>query len=237
MRSDFGLFGGDEGEADTTGGRTPAPCASPRAPCRDGRVERLSTTIGWPSRRRRRARAVARGPELQKRRATMSASRVAPSYGVPVVVFLVVVVVRCHPRRCSGSRGGRSGAAVEVRRYIIVSNGLVSVAWGEDRGHQTNIFLFLEVGPDPKKEKLYRNPVFECSWFWSVMFSTFLRILRSPGRTRHKTRVYFRNRILKSGTIRARARGHGSVLARTCIIFFLPEFTKGSYGHSSDAPY
>ena len=72
---------------------------------------------------------------------------------------------------------------MEVSRYIIVSNGLVSGccrAWGEDRGHQTNIFLFLEVGPDPKKEKLNRNPVFECSCFWSVMFSKFLRILRSP---------------------------------------------------------
>ena len=93
-------------------------------------------------------------------------------------------------------------------------------AWGEDRGHQTNISLFLEVGPDPKKEKLNRNPVFGCSCFWSVMFSTFLRILRSPGGTRHKTRVYFRNRILKP-----------LAKARTCIIFFLPEFTKGRYAH------
>ena len=49
-RLDFDLFGGDEGEPCTTGSRAPAPCACPRAPCRDGRVERLSTKIGWPSR-------------------------------------------------------------------------------------------------------------------------------------------------------------------------------------------
>ena len=31
------------------GDRAPPPRASPRAPCRDGRVKRPSTKIGWPS--------------------------------------------------------------------------------------------------------------------------------------------------------------------------------------------
>ena len=65
IRLDFDLFGGNEGKGDTTGGRAPAPCARPRAPCRDGRVERPSRKIGWPSRRRRRACAVVRGAELR----------------------------------------------------------------------------------------------------------------------------------------------------------------------------
>ena len=93
------------------GGRAPPPCASPRAPCRDRRVERPSTKIGWPSRCRRRERAVVLGPRLRKRRAMVSASRVAQVVRVPRVVFSTVVVVGCHPRRCGGRRGGRSGAA------------------------------------------------------------------------------------------------------------------------------
>ena len=48
--SDVDLFRGDKSEAGAPGGRAPPPCASPRAPCRDGRVERLSTKISWPSR-------------------------------------------------------------------------------------------------------------------------------------------------------------------------------------------
>ena len=74
-RLDIDLYGGDEGEADTTAGRAPAPCACPRAPCRNGRVERLSMKTGWPSRRRRRACAVVKGPRLQKQNTTVSASR------------------------------------------------------------------------------------------------------------------------------------------------------------------
>ena len=106
------------------GDRAPPPRASPHAPCRDGRVERPSTKIGWPSRCRRRERAVVRGPRLRNRRATVSASRVAQVVRVPRVVFSTVVVVGCPPRRCGGRRGGRSGAAEqeaeEARSYGIV---------------------------------------------------------------------------------------------------------------------
>ena len=112
------------------GGKAPPPRASPRAPCRDGRVKRPSTKISWPSRCRRREGAVVRGPRLRKRRATVSASRVAQVVRVPRVVFSTVVVVGCHPRRCGGRRGGRSGAAGESWGGIIVGNwagfGLVS---------------------------------------------------------------------------------------------------------------
>ena len=96
------------------GDRAPPPRASPRAPCRDGRVKRPSTKIGWPSRCRRRERAVVLGPRLRKRRAMVSASRVAQVVRVPRVVFSTVVVVGCHPRRFGGRRRGRSGAPQEV---------------------------------------------------------------------------------------------------------------------------
>ena len=65
-----------------------------------------------------------RGPRLQKRRATVSASRVAQVARVPRVVFSTVVVVGCRPRRCGGRRGGRGGAAEqeaeEAKNYGIV---------------------------------------------------------------------------------------------------------------------
>ena len=123
----------DDGEADTAGGRAPAPCATPGAPCRDGRVKRRATKIDWPSWCLRRARAVARGQRLRKRRATVSATRVARSYGLPEVVSSAVVVVRCHPRRCGGRRGVKSGAAVKMRPSLIVGGfGLVS-GWKEHR--------------------------------------------------------------------------------------------------------
>ena len=59
--SDVDLFRGDESESGAPSSTAPPPCASHRAPCRDGRVERLSTKIGWPSRAvagRARCRAV-----------------------------------------------------------------------------------------------------------------------------------------------------------------------------------
>ena len=114
------MFHGGDSEASTTGGRARSPCASPRAPCRDERVERLAPKIGWPSWCLRRVRVVTRGQRLRKRRATVSATRVARSYGLPEVVSSAVVVVRCHPRRCGGRRGVKSSAAVKMRPSLIV---------------------------------------------------------------------------------------------------------------------
>ena len=72
-----------------------------------------------------------RGAELRIRRATVCASRVARSYGMPVIVFSAVEEVACHPRRCEGRRRGRGGAAVELGRRVIVSGfGLVSGGLG-----------------------------------------------------------------------------------------------------------
>ena len=111
------------------GGRALPPCASPRAPCRRTRREAIDEDrLAVAS--RRRARAVVQGARLRKRRTTVFASRVAQVVRVPRVVFSTVVVVGCHPRRCGGRRGGRSGAAGESWGGIIVGNwagfGLVS---------------------------------------------------------------------------------------------------------------
>ena len=111
------------------GGRVLPPYASPRAPCQRTRREAIDEDrLAVAS--RRRARAVVQGARLRKRRTTVFASRVAQVVRVPRVVFSTVVVVGCHPRRCGGRRGGRSGAAGESWGGIIVGNwagfGLVS---------------------------------------------------------------------------------------------------------------
>ena len=82
---------------------------------------------------------------------------------------------------------------------LIVSGfGLVS-GWGVGQGSPNKNTFVSGSWTRPKKEKQNQNSVFDHSCFWSAMFGNFLRILRSPGGTRHKIRVDFRNRILKSG--------------------------------------
>ena len=115
------------------GDKAPPPHASPCAPCRDGRVKRPSTKIGWPSRCHRREGAVVRGPRLQKRRATVSASRVAQVVRVPRVVFSTVSgVTRAAVVGDVGVGVARLGRAGEVSssaigRLSLLGGGLCSL--------------------------------------------------------------------------------------------------------------